>query len=270
MNDRPVSNFSIVAENNSDTFTFMDASTDANGTVDRWSWNISDGFTRVWYGTIQHPGTLTFELPTGVDSRVHTAQLIVYDNHGAYSPYLQKQFTVTRPLPNQAPVADFSHEADLTEVTFTDASTDDRNDIVAWAWDFGDGTISTETDPVHVYPATLADYDVSLEVTDGEGLTDDTTLSVHVDPVPVSVITLRFASAKARKGKMDLRLIWGGAPTTNVEIFREGRLLGTYANDGSEMFSVKRNEKNKTYKVCEVNTDPQRQNACSNTVRISF
>ena len=51
---------------------------------------------------------------------------------------------------------------DLT-VTFTDASNGDPS---SWAWDFGDGTTSTEQSPVHTYTA-VGEYDVELTVTRG-------------------------------------------------------------------------------------------------------
>ncbi|WP_031427815.1 PKD domain-containing protein [Flavimarina sp. Hel_I_48] len=56
------------------------------------------------------------------------------------------------------------------EVSFnSDNSTDDKG-IVAYRWDFKDGSVSTQKNPRHVF-ATTGNYNVSLRVTDGEGLT---------------------------------------------------------------------------------------------------
>ncbi len=49
-------------------------------------------------------------------------------------------------------------------VTFIDRSTDDVG-IVAWEWSFGDGTTSTEQNPIHRYSAD-GSYSVTLTVTD--------------------------------------------------------------------------------------------------------
>lgn len=264
MNESPVASFTITPVNNYDTFTFTNTSYDPDGEIVKWYWNFKNGTTSWDPG----PHTITYTLPDGVSEEEHYVYTYVYDNYGVYD-FEGEYITVTAPPPNQAPVADFNHTANLTEVTFTNASSDDRNDIVSWEWDFGDGNTSIEESPVHVYAAEYKTYTVSLKVTDGEGLPNTFTDSVTVDPEPVSVIALRIASGKASKGKMNLRLIWSGAPTENVSIFRDGILVGTYANDGSEMFLVKRNEKNKAYKVCEVNTN-SRPNACSNTVSVSF
>lgn len=50
-------------------------------------------------------------------------------------------------------------------ITFTDASTTDGPDIVAWKWDFGDNDTSTQQNPVHTYD-TVGTFDVTLTVTD--------------------------------------------------------------------------------------------------------
>ncbi|MEL6135570.1 MAG: PKD domain-containing protein, partial [Bacteroidota bacterium] len=47
-------------------------------------------------------------------------------------------------------------------VNFTDLSS---ADVISWYWDFGDGTISTEANPNHIYQAP-GEYAVSLTVTD--------------------------------------------------------------------------------------------------------
>ena len=48
-------------------------------------------------------------------------------------------------------------------------------------WDFGDGTISDELNPTHVYES-LGQYIVTLTVTDAEGVISTTSLAIHVSP----------------------------------------------------------------------------------------
>ena len=55
-----------------------------------------------------------------------------------------------------------------SEVIFTDTSEDPDGDIIMWKWDFGDGFISHERNPVHAY-AEEGTYTVVLKVTDSEG-----------------------------------------------------------------------------------------------------
>jgi PKD repeat protein len=66
---------------------------------------------------------------------------------------------------NLSPSASFSYVPDGLTANFTDTSTDIDGTIVAWEWDFGDGAMSTEQDPTHVY-ASPGTYDVTLTVTD--------------------------------------------------------------------------------------------------------
>ncbi len=86
-----------------------------------------------------------------------------------------------------APVAAFS--ANVTEgdapltVAFTDASTG----AAIWSWDFGDGSTSTDRNPVHTY-ATPGTYTVNLTVTNKAGSSSATaTITVKT---PVGSITV--------------------------------------------------------------------------------
>lgn len=82
--------------------------------------------------------------------------------------------------PNEAPVADFGWSVDGRRVTFSDTSTDADGTLVAWHWDFGDGTSSTARNPQKLYQAD-GRYEVSLTVTDDGGLTDERTQTVATD-----------------------------------------------------------------------------------------
>lgn len=54
---------------------------------------------------------------------------------------------------------------DALAVSFNDQSNDPDGSIVAWSWDFGDGSSSTQQNPTHTY-ATAGSYTVKLTVTD--------------------------------------------------------------------------------------------------------
>lgn len=59
--------------------------------------------------------------------------------------------------------AEFTFTVDGLTVSFTDASTADPGPILEWMWDFGDGTTSTDPNPVHTY-AEPGEYDVCLTI----------------------------------------------------------------------------------------------------------
>ncbi|MEM8488626.1 MAG: ThuA domain-containing protein [Bacteroidota bacterium] len=73
--------------------------------------------------------------------------------------------------------ADQSVGAVPLDVQFTSASIDYDNDELAYSWDFGDGTTSTEANPAHTYN-TAGEYAVSLTVSDPEGERASTSFKV--------------------------------------------------------------------------------------------
>lgn len=80
---------------------------------------------------------------------------------------------------NQAPTAAFTVTTDELTATFTDGSSDPDGQITARAWDFGNGTTSTEKDPAVTY-AEAGTFTVTLTVTDDKGATGTTTRTVTV------------------------------------------------------------------------------------------
>ncbi len=85
---------------------------------------------------------------------------------------------------NQGPTAAFSSRCEGLTCAFTDGSRDEDGGVVAWTWNFGDGTSATEREPTHAYSAP-GTYLVTLTVTDDDGATDQATAQVQVrEPEP--------------------------------------------------------------------------------------
>ncbi|MFC2140882.1 PKD domain-containing protein [Acidobacteriota bacterium] len=80
---------------------------------------------------------------------------------------------------NLPPIADFTYIINDLTVSFTDTSTDPDGIIVGLLWDFGDGTTSTEQNPVHTYAA-AGTYTVTLTVTDDDGATGSVSKDITV------------------------------------------------------------------------------------------
>lgn len=72
-------------------------------------------------------------------------------------------------MPNPVYGANFTYVSTALAVSFTDTSSSTNPPITAWLWTFGDGTTSTAQSPAHTY-ATAGTYTVSLQTTDGNGL----------------------------------------------------------------------------------------------------
>ena len=87
----------------------------------------------------------------------------------------------------QAPHAEFSFSPQapttLETVRFTELSTDPDGEIVAWHWDFGDGSTSSERNPTHRY-SQKGTFVVELRVTDSDGLNATVTHEITVENIP--------------------------------------------------------------------------------------
>jgi PKD repeat protein len=77
------------------------------------------------------------------------------------------------------PTASFSVDITNPEVGQTVYFNNNSQNGDKFDWDFGDGTISTEINPAHVFTAT-GGYDVTLTVTSKNGSTDKSSLTINV------------------------------------------------------------------------------------------
>lgn len=122
--------------------------------------------------------------------------------------------TLTQETVLNPPVADF--ETDLTTgcetltVQFTDLST---NNPTSWAWTFGDGGVSAEQNPEHIYSAS-GTYTVTLTVTNADGSDDEVmTDMIYVGTAPeVSVDVVHASGESAEDGSATVVITGGTAP----------------------------------------------------------
>jgi len=180
-NELPITDFSYEPAEVfvGDSIQFTDTSYDSDGSVVKWAWNFGDSAT----SDEQNPA-YTYSLPGN-----YTVTLTVYDNLDASnttSKTLQVKEKVTPPE-NLPPTVDFTYlpeEVFVNDVvSFNDASNDLDGEVVAWFWDFGDGSNSTESDPTHVYSG-AGTYAVSLTVYDNLNATNSTTKNIEVKVRP--------------------------------------------------------------------------------------
>ncbi|MGI6540477.1 MAG: PKD domain-containing protein [Bacillota bacterium] len=120
----------------------------------------------------------------------------VTDPTGAYHEFVTGEFTII----NNAPTADFgftpSSATRRDVVKFTDKSTDDGR-IVAWHWEFGDGTDSSEQNPEHRY-AEKGEFTIALTVTDNGELKGTVEKSIVVgNAAPIAAFSFSPESPKA-------------------------------------------------------------------------
>lgn len=243
--------------------------------------------THTWIGDL----TVTLTSPSGTSAVLHSASggssdnidttfssaafngevatgdwtLNVADNAAADTGTLNNwAITITgigEVLPS-APEVSFAYEADALTATFTDNSTDRNDDMVSWDWNFGDGAMSSERNPVHTFAET-GNYEVTLTVTDSEGLSSAETMMVTVSSVTIEAAVKR--AYKSRLGRLRVDITWDGTSAEMVDIFRNGVKIDTVENAGIYRDRERRAEGSQfIYQVCDAST------ACSNEVTVNF
>ncbi len=233
-NEPPTADFSFVV--GTLTVEFTDQSVDEDGTIIAWNWDFGDGTT----STDQDPDH------TYAAGGTYTVTLTVTDDRDGIDS-VSYDVTVSEPA-NQPPTADFSFFVDGLTVEFTDESVDEDGQIVAWAWDFGDGTTSTDQDPDHAY-AVGGTYTVMLAVMDDRGDTDSVSGNVvvaeSVQRAPTAYVAIEMSTQRllrmwravavvtieADGGSLayaDVHGYWQGAATGNI--------FGTTERDGTVVF----------------------------------
>ena len=161
----------------SDSTLFIDQSTAGSGTIIGWNWNFGDGAT----STLQDPAHQYSAAGT------YNSQLTVTSSSGCSDSIVQ---IVTV---NPGPLANFMAGNGCVDDTilFTDLSSISSGNIIAWAWDLGDGNTSSLLNASHVY-STSGSYAVQLTTTSDSGCTSSFTQTITVMAVGTAGINLNI------------------------------------------------------------------------------
>lgn len=240
-NQPPVASFTNTCTNLS--CSFSDTSTDDDGTVVSWSWDFGDGAT----SDSQNPSH------SYATEGTYTVTLTVMDDDGAASDPPASRTVSVSPA-NEGPTAEFTFSCADLVCQFSDSSSDPDGTIAAWSWDFGDGSFSNQQNPQHAF-ASKGDYQVSLEVTDNDGATGQTSQTVSVNSVPIVSIlqpangasfnvgtTVQFQGTALDGDGDDLTLLWessldgsigGGTSFTSSALSVGAHVISFIGTDGA-------------------------------------
>jgi subtilisin family serine protease len=179
--------------------------------------------------------------------------------HLLYS--LRNAGTAPPPTTSTPPTASFATDCQDTDCSFIDHSSP-TGSVVKWAWDFGDGSASTERSPTRRY-AKAGAYMVVQTVTDEAGLTDTAARTILVSEPETDGIQLS-ATGTQTKGVRRVTLSWTNATSPTVDIFRNGAVANV-ANTGTYVDEFKGGGGTVTYSVCDAGTI-----RCSPEVTVGF
>ena len=116
-----------------------------------------------------------------VANGTHKLKAVAYDKAGNKAE--TEEISVTTQNANKAPVANAGKDKtglENVELTFDASQSTDNGTIKSYAWNFGDGTKSTEMTTKHAY-SKAGTYTVTLTVADEEGLSGTTTIKVTIN-----------------------------------------------------------------------------------------
>ena len=229
--------------------SFADASIAGNSAINSWNWDFGDDET-----SDQQNPTHTYTAPG-----TYTVKLTVTDENNLTS--FKEEDATLEDYTEAGPAASFSFSANFLEVTFTDISAEGNGAINTWAWDFGDGSTSTEQNPVHAY-AEDGTYSVSLTVTDENNLFDtytgvivvsatatfvslapgDISINLDINFEPVGELILQIGNLNNPIYGISLRIAYDSTYVlfTGATEYENGYFFGseavTFVNDVSSVF----------------------------------
>ena len=150
-----------------DTARFEDASTFITGSnITSWMWDFGDGGT----STMQDPDH-TYLLPGSYD-------VVLVVSNGTCTDTFEKEVVI--PM-TSIPIINIPPDACVgEEVIFNHTN---PSGIVAWDWNFGDGSSNGDDNPSHAYTMG-GTYSVTLVVTDETGCTGSASTSILIHPAP--------------------------------------------------------------------------------------
>ena len=227
VNEAPTADFSYSCTNLECDFDAT-SSSDSDGNIVSYSWSFGGNGANASH-TFGSAGTYSVTL-TGTD------------DDGATDTATQS-VTVSEEPQNQPPTASFTYSCTDLDCNFNGSSSSDSDGTISsYSWSFGGNGVTSN----YTF-ASAGSYTVTLTVTDNDGATDSSTQTVTVTEPQPSDISLSVS--RAWWGFYAV-LNWDGASGSNVDIYRDGQLRTTTANDGAYSERVSRN-RSYTYKVCE-------------------
>jgi len=193
--------------------SFTATATDSDGIINSYSWDFGDGST----------SNLQSSSHTFLSAGSYNVTLTVTDDDNL-SATATKQISITNPL--QSPISSFVSSATAVEdtnVDFNATATDSDGIISTYSWDFGDGGTSNLQNASYKF-TNAGTYNVSLTVTDNDGLSSTVTKSITVtNSILAPEIELEIDDTNAPKFDANIT-VSSGESIVRVDLFLDKNL----------------------------------------------
>ncbi len=167
----PVPNFDLPSATpicTNQNYLFTNTSSFDAGSNPTWEWTVNGA-------PVSTTQDLTYMIPSAVMQDIKLKALI---------PGCENEVTKTINTVEVGPVVDFSFSngCEGSSISFTNNTTGGNP---PFNWDFGDGNVSTQTNPTHTYVG-FGNYDVTLDVTNAAGCNNSSVKSIQIysNPLP--------------------------------------------------------------------------------------
>ncbi|NPD48291.1 PKD domain-containing protein, partial [Lentimicrobium sp. S6] len=167
---QPLPDFSFDTVCFGDTTHFTDITATEAQSILLWEWDFGDGTTSAQ----QNPSHRY------AADGVYQVKLKILNNSYCTDSIIKDVLVRELPIISFAPDSTCINQ----EVTFVDESISGGESIIAWFWDFGDGTTSTDESPLHTFTE-AGTYTITHSVENNFGCTQVATAPFYVNPLPV-------------------------------------------------------------------------------------
>ncbi len=233
-----------------DSTNFYDESASGGSTITNWHWDFGDGDV----SALQHPRH-PYSTPG-----IYNVSLIITNSNGCEDTLVES----IEILP--APIADFTADPVCfgNDTYFIDESIAPGSTIDSLVWSFGDGTFSTQQNPVHSYSED-GDYWVTLEIETIDGCIADTSKFVSVYPLP-NVYTVLGGDTICEGDSVEIKLAFSDT-TVNYKLLKNGVSLNPVLEGIQDPLSFGWFDQAGTYTIEAENGCPQNM---TGSVEIDF
>lgn len=184
LNAPPTAQFTWLANNL--TVTFSSTSSDSDGNIDSYSWNLGNGITNT-------NSQFTYTFPASGD---YPVTLTVTDNNRISASVSDTIRVVRQNLP---PVARFDMMSVNTSTVLVNAAdSSDDTGIQSYSWNWGNGAVSSGITSNYTY-GVGGNYTVTLTVTDLDGLGNSLSKVIEIPIIVVKPLECKINACNLKK-----------------------------------------------------------------------